>query len=226
MSVLVFAPHADDEVLGAGGLISLYARAGKCVNLVVMTGHGEEPHPIWQRESWEIIRTECREAAKILGIASVAFYELPAACLDVVPAWKINQIIFDAIKKFEPEEIYTPYFHDLHQDHKAIAYGINVALRPYLPNNRKLRRVLAYETLTETHLYYPNIVPSFQPNVFIDISETLDMKLLAMEKYKSQLQSDFQPRSLNSIRSLALARGAQIGVKAAEAFVLLGEYIR
>ena len=47
-----------------------------------------------------------------------------------------------------------------------------------------------------------------------------------MSKYKSQLQENNQPRSLESIKALATLRGSFIGCYAAEAFVLLGEYIR
>ena len=71
-----------------------------------------------------------------------------------------------------------------------------------------------------------NSSQSFQPNVFVNISNTLDKKLNALKQYKSQLHSNLQPRSIDSIKALAKLRGSHIGCDAAEAFLLIGEYIR
>lgn len=226
MKTLVIAPHADDEVLGMGAAISRFCEEGVEVTLAVLTGHGEEEHPLWPRENWKVIREECLAAAKVMGVADVRFFELPAACLDVTPAWQINDVVAKLVNEVRPTSIYVPFAFDLHKDHGAIAYAVNVATRPYLPTAKTIFRVLAYETLSETHLAPPYLAPAFQPNVFIDVSAHLERKLNAMAEYKSQLQPDGLPRSLSNIEALARLRGAHIGAKAAEAFVLLGEYLR
>jgi LmbE family N-acetylglucosaminyl deacetylase len=226
MKILVIAPHADDETLGMGGSISSFVAMGHEVIVAVLTGHGSEPHPIWPRSNWDAIREECKAAAKILGVQRLIFEDLPAACLDIIPAYEINNVIVNLIKQIEPNEVYIPFAYDLHKDHGAIAYGVTVALRPYLISAKSVNRVLAYETLSETHLAPPYLVPAFQPNVFINISETLDRKLLAMREYKSQIQPDNFPRSIEGLKALARVRGTHIGVEAAEGFVLIGEYQR
>ena len=104
------------------------------------------------------------------------------------------------------------------------SYAVNVICRPYLETSKKLKKVIAYETLSETNLDFYS--ERFKPNVYVDISDTLDTKLQALEKYKSQLQKENQPRSLEVIKALAILRGAHIGVKYAEAFMLLGDYDR
>lgn len=226
MTILVIAPHADDEVLGMGGTIARFAVQGKKVVIAVITGHGEVPHPIWPKETWDKIRQECRASAKVLGAAEVIFLELPAACLDVTPAWQINSAIEKVIAQVSPNIIYVPFAYDLHKDHGSIAYAVTVAARPYLSRAKKVERVLAYETLSETHLAPPYLAPAFQPNVFVDITETLDAKLDAMRVYESQLQEDHLPRSIAALKALATLRGTHIGCNAAEGFVLLGEYVR
>lgn len=226
MTILVIAPHADDEVLGMGGTIAKYCAEGEKVVVAILTGHGVNPHPLWPKENWDLIRQECLFAAKILGNVEVRFFDLPAACLDVVPAWQINNVVVELITNVNPSTIYTPFASDLHKDHTAIAYAVNVATRPYLPVAKNVVRVLAYETLSETHLASPYLAPAFQPNVFSDISNFLIKKLDAMKAYKSQLQKDNYPRSLRTIEALATLRGAHIGTQAAEAFILLGEYKR
>jgi LmbE family N-acetylglucosaminyl deacetylase len=209
-----------------GGTIARLARAGEEVFVAVLTGHGDTKHPIWPHSQWDIIRAEARRANELLGVRQLLFRELPAACLDTTPIWKINSVVTEVISQVQPTELYVPFAHDLHRDHGAIAYAATVASRPYAASVSQLRRVLAYETLSETHLSPPYLVPTFQPTVFVDISLSLQVKIDAMSAYASQLQPDPLPRSLQTIRALARWRGAHIGCEAAEAFVLLGEYQR
>lgn len=226
MKILVLAPHADDEVLGMGGTIAKFAQKGCQITVSVLTGHGDEPHPLWASSHWDEVRNECQAAAKLLGVEQILFRDLPAACLDFTPVWKINNVIADLVKKVQPQEIYVPFEFDLHKDHAATAYGLYVAARPYLEQARCVQRILAYETLSETHLMPPYFSPAFQPNVFVDIENTIEVKLDAMRAYRSQLQSDGLPRSIATLKALATLRGAHIGANAAEAFILLGEYVR
>ena len=223
---LVLAPHADDEVLGMGGTIARLVAQGERVVVAVLTGHGSQPHPIWPAVHWDVVRGECRDACSILGVQEVIFQELPAACLDATPAWQINAVVSQIVTQVQPSALYVPFGFDLHKDHGAISYAASVAARPYTATARSISRVLAYETLSETHLAPPYMTPPFQPNVFIDVTETIELKVRAMEAYKSQLQVGNMPRSIGALRSLAHLRGTHIGSAAAEAFVLLGEYVR
>lgn len=226
MTVLVIAPHADDEVLGVGGTIAKLVAQGREVQVAVVTGHGRGEHFLGPPERWDRVRSECRSAMRVLGCAQPIFRDLPAACLDALPAHEVNRVVSELMSEIQPEEIYVPFAYDLHKDHAAVSYAVSVATRPYLPFAAKIRRILAYETLTETHLMPPYMAPAFQPSVYIDISATLDTKLEAIRAYKSQIQPDTLPRSAAGLRALAKLRGSHIGVEAAEAFVLLGEYQR
>lgn len=219
MSVLVLAPHADDEVLGVGATIAKRKSQGEHVTVAVLTGHGEETHPIWPKTAWETTRQECREACDYLGVDELQFEELPAACLDYTANWKINSVVHKIVEQVKPDELFLPFPNDLHKDHGAIAYGASVAVRPYLELGKSVRNVLFYETLTETHLS-PPFETAFQPNYFIDVSDHIDKKLTAFAKYKSQIQSDDRPRSIRGLTTLAHYRGLHIGVTAAEAFVV------
>lgn len=226
MKVLVLAPHADDEVLGMGGTIARLVSEEHDVTVAILTGHGSKPHPLWPRSNWDIIRQECKRAMKILGVTDLLFEELPAACLDFTPAYEINSVIAKIVRDYEPNEVYVPFAFDLHKDHAAVAYAASVALRPYLESVKSVKRVLCYETLSETHLAPPYLAPAFQPNVFVDIGANLNTKLNAMRAYESQIQADHLPRSIEALKALARLRGTHIGVEAAEGFLLIGEYHR
>jgi LmbE family N-acetylglucosaminyl deacetylase len=226
-TALVIAPHADDETIAMGGSIARFVEEGQRVVVAVMTGHGPAgPHPIWPATAWDRVRAECLSACKVLGVDQVVFKELPAACLDTVPTWQVNAVVDEVLEAIEPDDLYIPFAFDLHKDHGAINYAAHVSTRPYLSRARSLKRIFAYETLSETHLAPPYLAPPFQPNVFINIETTLDKKIDAMSCYKSQIQSACMPRSLEAIRTLAAFRGNHIGCMAAESFILLGQYIR
>lgn len=221
MTTLVIAPHADDEVLGVGGTIARLSDEGEHVTVAVLTGHGDEPHPLFPPDGFNIVRAECKKACKKLGVKNIIFKDLPAACLDYTPTWKINSIVTDVLEEVRPNTVFVPFSHDLHKDHGAIAYAVSVATRPYLELGQIVKQIYAYETLSETHLSSPYLEAGFQPNSFWDISKYIETKLEAFSEYQSQIQVANMPRSLNSLRALSTLRGSHIGVAAAEAFILI-----
>tara|TARA_B100000989_G_scaffold289505_1_gene261461 strand:+ start:515 stop:1186 length:672 start_codon:yes stop_codon:yes gene_type:complete len=223
MSILVIAPHADDETLGMGGTIAKYANE-KEIHLAILTGPGKQYHPFLDDNLLKTIREESKRALKVLGIKNVIYKELPPVTLSDKPIWELNKTINQIITSLNPEIIYIPYKNDLHVDHKAISYATNVSCRPYLDNVSNLKRVLAYETLSETNLEY--VSKPFVPNVYEDISNTIDKKLKALACYKSQLQARYRPRTIETIKALGTLRGSHIGTSSAEGFLLLAEYIR
>jgi len=218
MNVLVIAPHADDEVLGCGGTMARHAAMGDRVYVLVITRGIPELFP---PEEIERIRQELRVAHKILGVVDTLFLDFPAPKLDVVPEYKLAEAISNVIRSLQPDILYLPYRGDIHVDHQAVYHAAMVAVRPI--NNIPVRRVLCYETLSETEWGGPFGDVAFIPNVFVDITKFLDKKLEAMSAYRSQLKNPPHPRSLRSIEALAYLRGGTVGVHAAEAFVLVRE---
>ena len=224
MKILIIAPHADDESLSMGGTIANYINQGFEVNLVILTGPSEKPHEFISNDLLKTIRTESKRAIKILGIKNTIYLNYPPVTLIDLPQYKFIKSLQEIIYDITPDYIFLPFANDLHKDHRHTSYAVNVICRPYLESSKKLKKVLAYETLSETNLdFYQE---RFKPNVYFDISDTLDRKLDALKEYKSQLQKSNQPRTLDVIKALATLRGSHIGVKYAEAFMLLGEYLR
>lgn len=222
MRVLVVAPHADDETLGLGGTIAKHARRGDHVVVAVMTGHGEErPHPLWPRSNWDRVRSELRRACAILGVDEIVFEEIPAIEVASQPLWKLNKITGSMVERVRPECLYVPFPFDLHKDHREIFHSFSVHWRPYLPLGHHIREVYAYEVPSETHLNIPYVEQGFLPNRWVDISEEIDTKMEALACFESQLQRHPAARSLEAVRALAVWRGSQIGVEAAEAFVIV-----
>jgi LmbE family N-acetylglucosaminyl deacetylase len=218
---LVIAPHADDETLGMGGTIARKLADGEEVTVAIMTGHGEAPHPLWPRETWDTIRAEAAHAMTALGGAALLFRELPASCLTEHPVHDTNAQIASVIADLAPDELYLPYYHDLHRDHGALCYAGLVASRAYSAGGRPIGLVAMYETPTETHLMSASLQSPFNPNHYVEIGDMLDRKLQAWGCYKSQHQAGPTPRSPEALAALARWRGAEIGVTAAEGFMIV-----
>lgn len=218
MNILVVATHPDDEVLGCGGVIARHASRGDRVEVVVVTRGAPE---IYDDDQVKTLRKELDAAHKILGVSAVHFLDFPAPKLDQVPAHELADAIFGKFSALHPAVVYIPHRGDLHSDHRAVFAAALVAARPIGAN--PVRRVLSYETLSETEWAAPVAEDAFLPSVFIDISPFLEKKTQALAAYRSQLREFPHSRSLLAVESLARLRGSTVGVPAAEAFQLIRE---
>ena len=104
-------------------------------------------------------------------------------------------------------------------DHQIISSSTVTACRPNY-KNKHIKKILFFEVLSSTEW---SIKRNFIPNYYFDISRSLPFKLKAMSKYKSEIQKSPQPRSLETIKSLAKLRGSEVGKYYAEAFILQRE---
>ena len=218
MKILVIAPHPDDEVLGAGGTIAKHAARGDEVYVAVVT---KGRPPIFSAESVEKVRAECEEADSLLGVKKTIFMDFPAAMIETVLRYELNDAFIKLVQDIAPQEVYIPHRGDMQLDHKMVVDAAMVALRPkykHVP-----QRILAYETLSETGWDIPNSTNEFIPNVYNDISEFLDKKLEAMSIFSTQLAGFPNARSIESIKALAIYRGTTVSLNAAEAFELIRE---
>lgn len=221
MKLLVIAPHPDDEVLGCGGLIRKLSRGGHRVHVAIVTKGWE---PLFPKEQVEQVREEARAANQRLGVGELEFMDLPVTQLAQLPEHELNAALTDLLDRTQPDWVMLPFRGDVHEDHRQLFDAAMVALRP-LPERVSIRKILCYETLSETHWNAPGIDAAFQPNVFVDISRDLPAKLDAMRCYQSQLKPAPNARSLAAIEALARFRGTSAHCEAAEAFVLVRDLL-
>lgn len=209
--IVVIAPHPDDEVLGAGGTISKFAQMNVQVFVLIVSGHLP---PIYNKENFEITKAEAFESFKIMKVSDWKFLEIPATTIHHAPVSELNSKIFSFLDTYKPDWVLIP-FPDRHIDHRTIFDASVVSCRPnksYFP-----RVVLAYETLSETHWNVPGVEPSFNPELFVNITENIKQKVNALSCYKSQIKNN-NSRSIDACLALAKFRGSQNGCDYAEAF--------
>ena len=127
MTVLVIAPHPDDESIGCGGALRLHRLRGDRVVAVFLTSGELGLKHLPREAAWEIREREARCAAKILGCVEVAFLRRPDWFVgsDVKGAAKALRPI---LKREAPQMIYLPHPADAHPDHQAALPVVRAAL--------------------------------------------------------------------------------------------------
>ena len=215
----IISPHPDDETLGCGGTILKHSAGDDSIHWIIVTGMTEEkgfsPHLIGERQN------EIDTIAALYGFTAVHNLNLPTTQLDTIPTGEIVRMLGALFNEIKPDTVYIPNRSDVHSDHRIVfnsAWSCCKTFRyPFI------RRVLMYETLSETDSMPPFPESAFLPNSFVNISDFLEKKLEIMRQYKNEIHKHPFPRSEQNIRALATLRGATAGVPYAEAFMLLKE---
>lgn len=225
MNILIFAPHPDDEVLGCGGIMAKYHKHGADIFVCIATC-GHPPifdDSLMKKNKWpHTLYPEIRKAHEMLGVKDTFFLDFPAADMESTKRSVVNDKIFNLIQELRPEIVYIPHFGDMQKDHFLLSESVMVAVRPKGPYI--VRKVYAYETLSETEWNIPHVTNVFIPDTYVDISDYMKIKLDAMQCYQSQLGEFPAPRSLGAVEALARLRGTTMNAAAAEAFSLIREY--
>ncbi|MDB9921771.1 PIG-L family deacetylase [Actinomycetota bacterium] len=179
------------------------------------------------REKADLERKSARDAevenvrlALGINVEDAWFLNYPTTRLDTVPMGELVAAISQVMQDFQPEEVLVPFWGDAHTDHRIIFDAVAACTKWF--RYPAVKRVLAYETLSETDSSIGRN-NAFDPNVFIDISDWLEDKIRIMSFYESELGTFPFPRSEKAVRALGQVRGAASGFSAAEAFMLLKE---
>ena len=220
MKTIVVAPHPDDEVLGVGGTLLRRKAEGAKVAWLIVTNISVETG--WSKEKVMQRSDEINRVKELFRFDEVFILNFPTTRLDSVPMSDLVTAVSDVFKTFQPTEVFVPHSSDVHTDHRVVFDAVASCTKWF--RYPSIKRILAYETLSETDFSLGG-GESFRPNVFINISSFIKEKLRAMGIYSSEIGAFPFPRSNEAIQSLASLRGAASGCDAAEAFMLLKEII-
>lgn len=214
--VLIVSPHADDEVVGCGGMIA--KRKDDVFDLVVAAIGNPNPG-VQTVIGWRT--DELAESCKILGIVSwTVLYHNLSGYLDRVPMFELVGKLDRILQGNQYDEVYYPASPVHMHDHSIVNRACWAALRPGAHN--------PHPTLIAM---YEHTWPGWSPitvnlgRMYVDISEVMPTKLAAMSCYQSQLERHEEhlhhPISLNGIMSLGVARGLEACCKYAELYYIM-----
>lgn len=224
-NVLVFAAHPDDELLGVGGTVRRLANEGVTIRAVIMaegiTSRSESRDQADKNELEEL-KEDAKRAAEIVGYKSIEFCGLPDNRMDGIELLDVIKIVSKFVEKYQPDTIFTHHHGDLNIDHRITCEAVLTACRPI--GNYCVKRIYAFETPSSSEWNY-NYSEPFIPNVYFDVTDTLQAKLNGMACYRTESSLYPHPRSLDSLCSLGKTRGTNVGFEMAEAFMLLRECV-
>lgn len=218
-TVLVVAPHMDDETLGMGGTIARHSASGDTVHVCFVA------HRIYQGRFTEDANKREIEHALLakekLGYSQAEFLNLNDERLDVA-LQDVIKPIEKYIEKINPDIVYSNFYGDNNQDHRAVFQAMRVAIRPYA--KAKVKEWYLYEAPSSTDQSPPIAEASFLPNYYVNIESTFNDKVKALECYETEIREFPNPRSPEALEVLAKKRGSETGMQKAEAFMTMRRY--
>jgi len=217
MNVLVIAPHRDDEMLGVGGTLLKHKASGDHITVCIVAAREGEELSAKAAE----LHKGMLAAHEYCHIDEYIGFPYRPSQLEQVNRKEFNKAFLDLILKVKPEVVYLPFWGDMQKDHQVVTEAAMVALREKY--DHPVKAIYAYETLSETGINLPTENYAFVPTVFVDITDYLEDKKIALSYYAHQIHPFPDLRSLEAVEALAKYRGATVNVPAAEAFVLIRE---
>jgi LmbE family N-acetylglucosaminyl deacetylase len=202
MNILAIGAHPDDIEYGCAGTLIKYAERGHHIYLMVLTS-GQEGG------SSEIRKQEQKNAAELMSVQKIFWggYHDTQLPLNKELIEKIEEVLGEV----NPDLILVNYGDDTHQDHRILTQATMSA-------TRYVRNVLFFEVPT---------TQNFNPQVYVDISDTLERKSQVLNAHASQImKTNIEDMYIIELaQANATFRGIQGRVKCAEAFAPLRLFI-
>ena len=184
-SVLVVAPHQDDELIGCGGALLLQLRSGRDAAVVFVQDGGDEhaEDGITREEAIRIRETEARTVAREAGLPEPRFFRHPVLSRPETQE-QIAGGLRREIRERKVDTIFTPFFFDYNDDHRLTGYALADALRT-LPGKY---RILCYE-----------VWGFCIPNVTVKIDSVIEEKRRLLSLYASQVAGTDYPHVVTGL---------------------------
>jgi N-acetylglucosamine malate deacetylase 1 len=201
-SIIVFGAHPDDIEIGMAGTVAKLTGMGYDVKLIVAT----LPNFV-KTDTKEERKNESTMSAKVMGCKTPDFLDLSPE--EITFNRKFVTQINEIIQRHAPDAIFTQWIGDTHQDHQVLTRAVIAAARD--SNN-----LFMYETTIPGGISEN----AFRPQLYVDITETLDIKRNALDCFDSQ-KIRCGPLWIDSIVGRCSYRGYQMNTKYAEAFEVI-----
>ena len=210
---LVFAAHADDEIIGPGATISRLASSGCEVTAVIFT-KGDTGYSL-AAEKPTIVEARAKESAetkRILGLKETI--NLGLETQDVGNTKELYQQCVKLIRLYRPEIVFSHNKEDKHRDHRAVS---ELTEEAWWKAQENVMPDLGPAWRAERFFFYEIFELFTRPSTVVDISSFLPQKMEAMKSQHSQMS--VLPGIMEHIEGLAKVRGAAAGFSRGEAFL-------
>lgn len=220
-TAMFIAAHPDDIEFGVAGTAAKWALAGSRVIYVVITDGnvGSHEEGMTAEKLAEIRRSEQTAAAEVVG-AECIYLGYHDGLLQ--PTLELRKDLVRLIRQHKPEAVVcldpTNFFPSAdyvnHPDHRAAGQAALDAVFP-AAEMTLLYPDLAAEGLVGHKVDYVFVMFSNRENYYVDITDTIDLKIAALRKHASQL-NDWAPDDM--MREWAAEAGKKVGFDFAESY--------
>ena len=223
--VLVIAAHPDDIEFVVAGTIAKWVRAGTHVAYVLATSGDAGTHQIGitRQELARIREAEQRAAARAIGVDHVVFLGYPDG--EVQPTLELRRDLVREIRRFRPDTVicfdptrlFVGGMYINHPDHRAVGQAAVDAVSPTAAMPLAFAEQLVEEGLKPHRVRQLLVTSTLNPDTWVDISTTLDLKVKALLEHKSQM--DERRDYVGMVHQWALDAGTVAGLPYAESFL-------
>ncbi len=219
MQNLVVGAHPDADILGFGGTGKLLIDSGDSVQPLILSG-SVDARTLRPRD--DELLADIKSANKLVNFNHPQLGSFPNIQFNSIPHIELVQFIESAIEKHQPDRIFTHHPSDLNDDHRQVSRACAAAARLFQRREdvNPLSGLYYMEIPSATDWAIPEAQLSFTPNVFFDITHSVDLKIEALSCYRGVMRDAPHPRSEQMIKGLASYRGGQSGYMYSEAFQL------
>jgi LmbE family N-acetylglucosaminyl deacetylase len=216
-NILVVTAHPDDLDFGCSGTIALWRAAGIAVSYLICTNgdQGGEDPSISREDMAKIRQGEQRDAAKVVGVDNVTFLNYRDGWLE--PTIALRKDIVRQIRIHKPDRmvIQSPdrnwdRLFASHPDHMAAGEAAIQAVYPDARNQFAFEDLLKEEKLEPHRIREVWVMAAPQSNHFVDITETMDLKIKALKAHASQ--TGHNPKMEEMVRSWGEKNGEAMGL--------------
>lgn len=214
-AMAIFA-HPDDAEFGCSATVALFAEMGVHMTYCLLTSGNKGTHDAEMPPDTlaQIREKEQRNAGAVLGVKDFVFLRHDDGELEV--SMEMRAEVCKAIREHQPDLVFTqdpwrPY--QIHPDHRVAGWSAMdgvIAARDHLFFPEQLRDGLTHHRVPRVLLF-----GTAEPNVWFDVTRTMDKKIEALRAHVSQIRN---PGTYDRMRAWAATTGRAWGIDAAEGF--------
>jgi N-acetylglucosamine malate deacetylase 1 len=192
-TVLAIGAHPDDLELAVGGTLARLSRNGARVVMAIVSIPSD----------FDTRHEEAKRAAEILGCELRFLLDDGCQRIDDIKTYHLVTLVDAVVHDLEPAAVMTHSANEFHRDHVAVHNACVSA-----------QRLKAFDFFHFNPTMCRPVPTPFHPRAYVDVSETMDVKMKAIEAHASQ----FGSRGLDTelYRDIARLNGRMVGVKYAE----------
>jgi len=210
MKIFVVGAHLDDIELAAGGTLAKAIKNNHTVKVLIMSKSGYTNKDGKIQRSDDTAVEEGIKALNTLGITDITILDFETK--DIPFRSDVVNAIDLAISDFQPDIIFTHHPFDTHQAHEGVSKATIAAAR-------RMNTLYFFEPIAPSGRSYV----AFRPQMYVDIEETIDLKIQSLKCHKSEYNKFGGENWLEGVKCRCGFRGYEIGKKYAEAFEVLRE---